>query len=135
MRDEKQPKRLRFFFDYLDNADVEISNDALKEFAKADYADYKEMAKTLPAGQDRGLAARRKDRRRFATACTPRCWAIAARRNTPSCCATCSNDKEKLLGAGIDGIMAAYTMLKPKEGFAVHHGLTEGSEKALHDPL
>src|SRR5262249_1960283 len=51
---EKQPKRLRFFFDYLDSEDVEISNDALKEFGKADYADYKDMAKDLPADKIAG---------------------------------------------------------------------------------
>src|SRR3989442_10049293 len=49
IKDEKMPKRLRFFFDYLDNADTEVSNDAYKEFANADYKDYHDMAKSLPA--------------------------------------------------------------------------------------
>src|SRR5262249_44115687 len=41
--------RLRYFFDYLDNDDLEISNDAYKEFGNASYADYRDLAKTLPA--------------------------------------------------------------------------------------
>ena len=42
-------RRLQFFFNYLDNADVEISNDAYKEFGNADYKDFRGMAKDLPA--------------------------------------------------------------------------------------
>ena len=42
-------KRLRFFFDYLDDSDNEVSTDAYKEFGNADYKDYREMAKQLPA--------------------------------------------------------------------------------------
>src|SRR5207249_9787356 len=49
VKDAKVGKRLRFFFDYLDNADIEISNDAYKEFGNADYKDYRDMAKKLPA--------------------------------------------------------------------------------------
>src|SRR5207248_2940506 len=51
LRDDKQPKRLAFFFDYLDNADVEISSDAYLEFAKADPKDTRDMVKGLPAGK------------------------------------------------------------------------------------
>jgi hypothetical protein len=40
---------LRFFFDFLDNPDLEISNDAYKEFGNADYKDFKAMAKELPS--------------------------------------------------------------------------------------
>src|SRR5262249_20112238 len=39
VKDEKTADRLRFFFDYLANADPEVSNDALKEFGNADYKD------------------------------------------------------------------------------------------------
>src|SRR5919197_241791 len=49
VKDEKVGKRLRFFFVCLDNPDIEISNDAYKEFANADYKDYRDMAKALPA--------------------------------------------------------------------------------------
>src|SRR5262249_32167223 len=40
-------KRLRYCFDFLQNPELEISLDAYREFAKADYKDYKDMAKTL----------------------------------------------------------------------------------------
>src|SRR6202011_2215677 len=46
-------ERLRFFFDYLDNSDLEISNDAYKEFGNADYKDYRDMAGPLPGERHR----------------------------------------------------------------------------------
>ena len=49
VKDKPIGPRLRYYFDYLDNKDVEISTDAYKEFANADYKDYRDMAKSLPA--------------------------------------------------------------------------------------
>lgn len=115
-KDETIGKRLRFFFDYLDNPDLEISNDAYKEFANADYKDYEAMAKDLPA-------------ERIAR------WLTDP--NTPafryglyaSMLGHCGKDKdakllhdmlenpEKRLGSGVDGMLAGYVMLKPKEGW------------------
>jgi hypothetical protein len=115
VKDAKPEERLRFFFDYLDNDEIEVSNDALKEFGNADYKDYKEMAKSLPADKIAG-------------------WLDD--KNTPgyryglyaSLLGHCGKDKhaellrkmlddqEKPVLAGLDGIMAAYTMLRPKEG-------------------
>ena len=42
-------ERLRYGFDYLNSSDLEAARDAYKQYANADYGDYKEMAKTLPA--------------------------------------------------------------------------------------
>jgi hypothetical protein len=39
--------RLRFCFDFLNSTDLEVSNDAFREYARCEYADYKDMAKTL----------------------------------------------------------------------------------------
>src|SRR5438105_15621565 len=39
VKDKDVNARLRYFFDYLDNADLEVSNDAYKEFGNADYKD------------------------------------------------------------------------------------------------
>ena len=109
--------RLRFFFDYLDNADLEIANDAYKEFANADYKDYRGMAKDLPADkiakwlQDPATPAFR--------------FGLYA-----SMLGHCGGDKhaevlrkmlddsQKQAGTGVDGMLAGYAMLKPKEGWA-----------------
>jgi hypothetical protein len=121
-------KRLRFFFDYLDNEDIEISNDAYKEFAQADYKDYRDMAKELPADRVAKWLADEK---------TPafRCGLYA------SMLGHCGTDKHaellrKLLddpirrvGSGLDGILAAYVMLKPKEGWSYLHDLFKDEKK------
>ena len=44
-------ERLRLCFDFLNSTDLEVSMDAYREFARADYNDYKGMAKALPAAR------------------------------------------------------------------------------------
>src|SRR4051794_19957430 len=41
--------RLRYCFDFLNSPEIDVSLDAYREFARADYKDYKEMARKLPA--------------------------------------------------------------------------------------
>ncbi len=43
------PTRLRYFFDYLESNEIEISADAYNEFAVADYKEVSELAPKLPA--------------------------------------------------------------------------------------
>jgi hypothetical protein len=106
--------RLRYFFDYLDNDEVEISNDAYKEFGNANYADYRDMAKKLPADK---IAAWLQDPK------TPSFrYGLYA-----SMLGHCGNaehakllrsmlDEPKRLSSGIDGVLAGYILLEPVEG-------------------
>ena len=134
VKDQKPEKRLRFFFDYLDNSDMEISNDAYKEFANADYKDYRDMAKNLPADRIAG-------------------WLKNTDGNTPtfrfglyaSMLGHCGNEKHAALlrtmlddqqkqpASGVDGMLAGYVMLKPKEGWDYLKGiLKDPHKKFLH---
>jgi hypothetical protein len=115
VKDKPIGARLRFYFDYLDNKDLEISSDAYKEFANADYKDYREMAKDLPADkiakwlQDPSTPGFR--------------YGLYA-----SMLGHCGNethakilhkmleDPAKRSGSGVDGMLAGYAMLMPKEG-------------------
>jgi hypothetical protein len=130
IKDKPIGDRLRYYFDYLDNKEVEISNDAYKEFSNASYQDYHELAKKLPADK---IAHWLEDP------------------NTPafryglyaSMLGHCGTDKHAALlrkmldeqkrGAtsGIDGMLAGYTMLKPKEGWAYVHEIFK--DPAKHD--
>lgn len=116
LRKAPQPKRLRFFFDYLDNADSEVSNDALKEFAKADYADYKDMAKLLPPDKIAGWL-KDKNTPAFRYGLYASLLGHCGKAEHAEVLREMLENNDKLLGAGVDGIMAAYTMLKPKEGW------------------
>jgi hypothetical protein len=127
-KDEKIGKRLRFFFDYLDNPDLEISNDAYKEFGNADYKDYRDMAKELPADR---VAKWLKDPKTPAFR-----YGLYA-----SMLGHCGSEKDakllhdmledpaKRLGSGVDGMLAGYTMLQPKEGWKYTYDILKDGKK------
>ena len=128
VKGEKPAQRLRFFFKYLDNTDPEISMDAFKEFANASYKDYREMAKNLPPAK---LAAwlRTPTRPVSALVSMVRCWAIVVRRRTPSCCVHWWPDPAHRLSSGVDGVLAGYVMIKPKEGWEFTKSLMKDPNK------
>lgn len=117
VKDKPVSQRLKFFFNYLDNKDTEIANDAYKEFGNSDYKDFRDMAVSLPADRIAG-------------------WLEDP--NTPafryglyaSMLGHCGTDKhaallrkmlddpQKRAGSGVDGMLAGYTMLRPQEGWA-----------------
>jgi hypothetical protein len=116
VKDKAIGTRLRYFFDYLDNPDLEISNDAYKEFGNADYKDYRDMAAKLPPDKiAQWLTDPDTPNFRFGL--------------YASMLGHCGSDKHaavlrkllddpKRLSAGMDGVLAGYTMLKPTEGWA-----------------
>lgn len=116
-RDKPIAARLRFYFDYLDSADTEVSNDAFKEFANADYKDFREMAAHLPP---------EKIVRWLADPATP-AFRIGLYASMLGHCGkpehaavlrAMLDDPQKRLTSGIDGVLAGYVMLKPAEGWA-----------------
>ncbi len=116
VRDKDVPIRLRYYFDFLDNADIEIANDAYKNFANADERDYQRMAKTLPADRiAHWLEDPSTPSFRFGLYasmlghCGTEKHAAILRRML--------DDAQKRLSAGVDGMLAGYTMLKPAEGW------------------
>lgn len=127
-KDETIGKKLRFFFDYLDNPDLEISNDAYKEFGNADYKDYKDMATDLPAERVAGWL---KDEKTPAFR-----YGLYA-----SMLGHCGKDKDaqllhdlledpaKRLGSGVDGMLAGYVMLKPKQGWDYTYAILKDGKK------
>lgn len=131
-KDEKIEKRLRFFFDYLDNADSEISNDAYREFANADYKDYKGMAGSLPAEK---IAGWLKDPKTpsFRFGLYASMLGHAGHGDTSKGYAELlrgmMEKPEVRIGSGVDGILAGYVMLKPKEGMEFVKGILGDSSK------
>ncbi len=47
-KNKSTPERLRLCFNYLNNPERMVAGDAFREFAQADFKDYKELAKRLP---------------------------------------------------------------------------------------
>jgi hypothetical protein len=127
-KDKPVSERLRFFFDYLDNPDTEIANDAYKEFGNSDYKDYRDMAKDLPPDKvakwllDPNTPAFRHGL--YAS--------MLGHCGTPKHAEVLKqmlDDPQKRMSTGVDGILAGYTMLQPKEGWAYLVGTLKDSSK------
>lgn len=116
IKDKPISARLRFFFDFLDNADVEIANDAYKEFGNADYKDYRDMAGKLPADKiAKWLADPETPAFRFGLYASM--LGHCGTEKDAALLRSMLDDQQKRLNTGIDGVLAGYTMLKPKEGW------------------
>jgi hypothetical protein len=126
IKDAKPGERLRFFFDYLDNAELEVSNDALKEFGNADYKDYQEMAKSLPPEKIAGWL-KDKNTPSYRYGLYASLLGHCGKPEHAKLLRDMLEDQEKPVVGGLDGILAAYTMLQPKEG-------REYIEKVVKDP-
>jgi hypothetical protein len=127
-KDEPIGKRLRFFFDYLDNPDVEISNDAYKEFGNADYKDYQEMAKDLPAERVvKWLQDEKTPSFRYGLYASM--LGHCGKEKDAKVLLDMLNDTGKRLGSGVDGMLAGYVMLKPKDGWAYTRDILKDGKK------
>lgn len=127
-KDESIGKRLRFFFDYLDKSDLEISNDAYKEFANADYKDYKDMAKDLPADRVAGWLENEKTPA-FRYGLYASMLGHCGKSEHAAVLRKMLDDPAKRLGSGVDGMLAGYIMLKPKEGWAYTRDILKDGKK------
>jgi hypothetical protein len=117
VKDKEIGPRLKYFFNYLDNGDQEISNDAYKEFGNASYAEYRDMAKQVPADklakwlQDPNTPA-------FRYGLYASMLGHCGNEQHAKLLRSMLDDSDKRVTSGLDGIMAGYTLLKPQEGWA-----------------
>jgi hypothetical protein len=117
LKDAPLGDRLRHCFKFLNSSDLNVSTDAYREFAKADYGDYKDMAKKLPA---QTLATWLDDpktppyRYGLYSSLLGHC---GDPKKHGELLRKLIDDPKKRMGSGIDGMMAGYLMLQPKEGW------------------
>lgn len=121
-------KRLRYFFDYLDNPDLEISNDAFKEFANADYKDYQGMARDLPVERVVGWLKHEKTPA-FRYGLYASLLGHCGKPEHAAVLRDMLDDPAKRLGSGVDGMLAGYVMLKPKEGWNYTRDILKDDKK------
>jgi hypothetical protein len=128
VKDKPIGDRLRFYFEYLDNKDLEISADAYKEFANADYKDYREMAKDLPPDK---IAAWLEDPNTpgFRYGLYASMLGHCGTEKHAELLHKMLEDPQKRAGSGVDGMLAGYAMLKPKEGMTYIGSLLKDSSK------
>jgi hypothetical protein len=116
VRQKDAVARLRFFFDYLDNADLVISSDAMNEFGTADYTEVRALAEKLPADKvlkwlkDPNTPASRFGLYGlFIGHCGKPSDAKAVRELL--------DQPDRQFSSGLDGMLAAYVLLDRKAGW------------------
>lgn len=126
--DKSVTDRLKFFFNYLDNDDIEIANDAYKEFGNADYPDFRKMAGDLPSAK---VASWLRDPKTpaFRYGLYASMLGHCGKESDATVLREMLDDPEKQTSSGIDGVLAGYTMLKPKEGWDHILGLLKDERK------
>lgn len=116
LKDKSPGHRLRYAFDFLNSADVEVSIDAYREFAQADYLEYQEMAKKLPPDVIAGWLRDPKT--------APYRYGLYAsllghcgKTEHVKALRELLDDPEKRRGSGLEGLLASHIMIQPKEGW------------------
>jgi hypothetical protein len=128
VKDKDLGQRLRFFFDYLDNEDSEISNDAYKEFGNADYKDVREMYKNLPRQK---LIQWLSDPKTpaFRHALYASMLGHCGKEEDAALLRKMLDDPEQRASSGVDGLMAGYIMLQPKAAWEYLQGILKDPAK------
>lgn len=123
--------RLRYFFDYLESPEIEISADAYNEFAVADYKEVSELAPKLPTDtllkwiKDPNTRASRLGLYGLLLGHTAPDKAAAAAKELRLLMDT----PENKYSSGLDGMLMGYTMLDKKAGFEYLRGLATDPQK------
>ncbi len=128
VKDKDMTTRLRFFFKYLDSKDPEVSGDAYKEFAYADYKDYLPMAKELPADKiAQWLVDPETPQNRYGLYASM--LGHCGKEKHAASLKQLLDDPQKRLASGVDGVLAGYVMLKPADGWAYLKDLLKDPSK------
>lgn len=115
LKDAQVAERLKYFFSWLDDKDPEVSNDAYKEFANADYKDFQQMAAHLPAEKVAGWL---KDPATpgFRLGLYASILGHCGKASDAALLASLLDNADRRLTTGYDGILAAHTMLDRSAG-------------------
>lgn len=116
VRTKDSATRLKYFFDYLESNEIEISADAYNEFAVAEYKEVAEIAPKLPADtvlkwlKDPNTRASRYGLYGL----------LVGHSNKPEnakALRTLLDDPERKFSSGLDGMLMGYTLLDKKAGY------------------
>ena len=116
LKDSALPKKLGFYFNYLENTDTEISNDAYKEFGNAGYKEFELAAKLF--SRDKVISwLKNSGTPSFKMGLYASILGHCGKPEDAQILKQLLEDPEKQSASGIDGVFAAYAMLNPKEGW------------------
>jgi hypothetical protein len=123
VKDKDPATRLKYFFDYLEDKDPTVSGDAFKEFGFADYKDYRVIAEKLPPETiARWLKDPNTSVARFGLYASM--LGHCGKAEHAALLRHMLDDPQKRLTSGMDGVIAGYVLLQPKDGWTYVAGLT-----------
>jgi hypothetical protein len=117
VKDKDATIRLKYFFDFLEDKDAIVSADAFKEFGLADYKDYRLIAEKLPADTiARWLQDPNTSPTRFGLYASM--LGHCGKAEDARLLRGLLDNGQHRLTSGMDGVMAGYVMLAPRDGWA-----------------
>jgi hypothetical protein len=128
IKDKDVPTRLSYFFDYLDDKDAEVSNDAYTEYSNADYKDYRPVAEKAPAAT---VANWLKDPNTQASRLGLYASLLGhcGKAEHAQLLRTLLDDPQRRFSSGVDGMLAGYVLLRPTEGWAYLTGILRDPQR------
>jgi len=128
IKDKDPVARLQYFFKYLDDKDIVVSNDAYTEFGVADYKDFRKVAEKASPQK---VVAWLKDpqtppsRLGLYGSVLGHCGKAADAKLLRDLI----DDPQHQLTSGIDGVLAGLVQLQPKEGWDYLTGILNSPQK------
>lgn len=122
VKDRAVADRLRYYFKFLDSPELDVGNDAYRVFANADSKDVADMAKGLPPDTI-GAWLRDPNTPAYRFGLYAMMLGYCGKDRHADLLRQMLDDEQKRLTAGVDGILAGYTMLRPKEGWTYVRGV------------
>lgn len=135
-RTKAPAERLKYFFDYLESADIEISNDSYKEFAFADYPEVKAFGEAMKADPARvkTLVGWFKDpnTRQFRFGLYGLLLGQCGKADDAKVLRALLDDPTGGPVSGRDGVLAGYVLLDPKGGWEYVRKMIADTEQGFN---
>ena len=128
LRGKDQATRLRFYFDHLEESDLFISTDAVMEFGNAEYKDVRPVAeKVSPEVLVKWLKDPNTSPARYGL--YGYMLGHCGKPEHAGLLRKLIDDPDNAYSSGLDGMMAGYALLDPKQGMALLDGIIGDRKK------
>ncbi len=128
LKGKSQPDRLRYAFDFLNSPEFEVSIDAYREFARSDYRDYQNIAKSMDPDK---LAGWLKDPKTppYRYGLYSMLLGHCGKAKHADLLMGMISEAEKNKSSGVHGLMMGYVMIEPEKGWKYLKNLVQDKKQ------